>query len=291
MGKYKVIDVSYWNKGLSTSNYKSLKKKGIQAVIARCGYDIDNKDSTFDDHISRAKSAGLKVGAYWYSCAKTESQAEKEAANAVKFCKGKGLTYPIFYDVEDSKTIGELSKSEIAKLIKAFCNAVEKEGFQSGVYASLSWLNGKIDDFNENTWVAQYNETCDYKGKKIGWQYSSTYKPSGISHVLDVSWFYKDYPVKSVPAPSPTPSSAPTKKSYSGKIDLPVRGYFKKGDKGAKVKTLQKALNWEGHSLYVDGILGDKTVSAVEGFEKKYHLKVDGKFGKSCLKEFKSIKK
>lgn len=281
MGKFKVIDVSYWNGDLSVSNYKKLKKKGIQAVIVRCGYCINGVDSKFNDNVKNAKAAGLKVGAYWYGCAQNLEQARKEANAAIKLCKGKGLTYPLFYDVEDSDTMGKLSDAGLTKVINEFCSTVKDAGLKTGVYASYSWFANKINDVKWDIWVAQYNETCSYKGKKAGWQYSSSYTINGIKHKFDVSWFYKDYADKKVTI---------AKTAYKGELVLPKRGYFKKGDKGEKVKQLQKALNWDGHSLYVDGVLGEKTVSAVESFEKKHDLKVDGVFGKRCLAKFKTIK-
>ncbi len=84
-----------------------------------------------------------------------------------------------------------------------------------------------------------------------------------------------------------------TKKAYTGTFPkLPNRGYFKKSDKGTEVKNLQKFLNWAvGSKLTVDGVLGDKSISAIKQFQKVVSLKQDGLFGKNCLSKAKSYKK
>lgn len=81
--------------------------------------------------------------------------------------------------------------------------------------------------------------------------------------------------------------------TYSGKFPkLPIRGYFKVGDKGTQVKNLQKFLNWYGnYKLDCDGILGSLTFKAVLDFQKKEKLEKDGLFGKNCLKKAKECKK
>lgn len=58
-------------------------------------------------------------------------------------------------------------------------------------------------------------------------------------------------------------------------------GILKKGDKGAKVKSLQEKLNKAGTKpkLKVSGIFDDATDAAVRTAQKKAKLKVDGKVG------------
>lgn len=91
----------------------------------------------------------------------------------------------------------------------------------------------------------------------------------------------------------PTPPPTPTKKPYSGTFPkLPARRYFKRGDKGIQVKYLQKFLNWYGkYGLVVDGVIGSKTIVAVEKFQKSEKLDVDGLFGKKCLAKAKQAKR
>lgn len=53
------------------------------------------------------------------------------------------------------------------------------------------------------------------------------------------------------------------------------------GDKGTNATILQKMLNRHGYNLTVDGDYGDKTLAAVNDFQKKYGLAVDGIVGQN----------
>lgn len=55
------------------------------------------------------------------------------------------------------------------------------------------------------------------------------------------------------------------------------------GSKGSEVTNLQKLLNSNGYSLKVDGVFGDKTLSAVKDFQTKTGLVVDGIVGANTL--------
>ncbi|MFR2877570.1 MAG: peptidoglycan-binding domain-containing protein, partial [Anaerovoracaceae bacterium] len=83
------------------------------------------------------------------------------------------------------------------------------------------------------------------------------------------------------------------KKGYSGTFPvLPDRGYFRTGDEGLQVKRLQKLLNWAIDSeLKADGEYLEKTAAAVKKLEKQFGFKVNGNFGKDCLKKCRKLKK
>jgi peptidoglycan hydrolase-like protein with peptidoglycan-binding domain len=51
-------------------------------------------------------------------------------------------------------------------------------------------------------------------------------------------------------------------------------------------------LNWFGnYKLTVDGVVGSKTITAVEKFQKAVGIAVDGLFGKKALAKAKTVKK
>lgn len=78
----------------------------------------------------------------------------------------------------------------------------------------------------------------------------------------------------------PTPTA-----QFTGVLPkLPKRGYFKLGDKGKKVKKLQKALNWIcDYHLAEDGELGNHTLACIFRFQIDYDLIPDGEFGHQCM--------
>ena len=140
------------------------------------------------------------------------------------------------------------------------------------MYCELGFHTNKTD-------VDKFIHKSDAVGKALA---------KGICKYLGVKFKEVNDKTKIVKKPTTT-----TKKVYSGTFPtLPKRGYFIKGDEGKNVEYLQKFLNWAiGTSLKVDGDLSNLTISAVETFQEKYDLKVDGKFGKKCLAKAKTIKK
>lgn len=118
-------------------------------------------------------------------------------------------------------------------------------------------------------------------------------KAYGVAVAKGVMDIYNVKPKKTATTENKKPETAKTKKNYSGTFPkLPERGYLTKGDKGTQVENLQKFLNWAiGTKLEIDGSFGNMTFSAVETFQAKYDLKVDGKFGTKSLAKAKTIKK
>lgn len=75
-----------------------------------------------------------------------------------------------------------------------------------------------------------------------------------------------------------------------GKVIIPVNPTLKFGSKGSAVVTLQEKLNEIiGANLVADGAFGSLTQKAVEAFQKKYNLSVDGIVGKMTWQAFTTI--
>ena len=78
-------------------------------------------------------------------------------------------------------------------------------------------------------------------------------------------------------------------KIIDGKLRIPERGYFVRGDHGRSVRILQRFLRKQG--FYTGpykgefGTYGLGTIRAVKKFQKKNHLEVDGLFGSESLKQ------
>lgn len=71
-------------------------------MIIRAGYgkEKSQKDNMFETNYKKAKSAGLKVGAYWFSYAMSPSTATAEADACLSCIKGKKFELPVYYDME-----------------------------------------------------------------------------------------------------------------------------------------------------------------------------------------------
>lgn len=191
----KGIDVSVWQGDI---DFAKVKANGIDFVIIRAGYGslTSQKDKYFEQNYSRAKAAGLHVGAYWYSYAQSEADAKREAQTCVAVLEGKQFDYPIFFDLEEKSQINK-GQAFCSALITAFCNEMEKNGYFAGFYTSLSYAMNVVTETVRNRyafWVAQWAGKCTYSGQYGIWQYSSNGSVSGISGRVDMDYAYVDYP-------------------------------------------------------------------------------------------------
>ena len=272
---YKGFDISNWQGKISVDQFKKAKNSGYSFVILRCcfaGRDPLNKDASFENNYKNAKKAGMKIGLYYYSKAKTISAAKKEANYCLKLINDRILHYPIFIDFEDSVQ-ANLGKTASANICNAFCDVIEASGYAAGVYANKYYFESKIGKIRSEyaIWLAQYPRAT-YKGRYDMHQFSDKGTVSGLGYPIDVNTATLkpgSYPKEQLPYPT---------------TDLI------KGDEGNQVKKLQKCLNRIMHSgLTVDGIFGDKTLTAVKAFQKKYKLVVDGIVGAKTRAKIKSL--
>lgn len=223
----KGIDVS---KHQGTIDWQKVKASGVDFAMIRAGYGrYDNqKDECFEENYKNAKQAGVKVGAYLYSYAKSVDDAKKEAETFLKWISGKQFEYPVAFDVEE-KAQSDKGKQFVSDIIRAFCETVEKAGCYVCIYANKYWLDNFVDDDCKkkyDVWLAQWAEKATYAGNYGIWQYSSQGSVDGISGRSDMDESYKDYYsiMKnkglngfSASAPIPAPTPAPSQ-NYSARM-------------------------------------------------------------------------
>lgn len=192
MSKITCVDISEFQQNI---DFNKMKNDGIKAVIIRAGYgrEVSQKDSMFESHYRNAKSAGLKVGAYWYSYADSINDAEKEAKACLECIENKYFDMPIYYDLEDYSMV-KLGKTKLTAIAERFCETIKKSNYRAGVYANLNWFNNCLD-YDElkrkySIWLAQYNDKaeldCDI------WQNHSTGRVSGYSGNIDTNVIYNE---------------------------------------------------------------------------------------------------
>lgn len=190
----KGIDVSVHN---GTIDWQRVKNAGIGFAILRAGYGkvASQKDKKFEDNYAGAKAAGIPVGAYWYSYARTVDEARQEAETCISILRGKQFEYPIFFDVEEKATLNT-GKSNCSAMIRAFCEVLEKAGYWVGLYTSRSVLGTHIEDDIKTRyalWAAEWGARLNYSGSVGIWQYSDKGKVDGINGYVDLDEGYVDY--------------------------------------------------------------------------------------------------
>lgn len=187
------IDVSRWQGDI---DWKSVRTD-FCIIQAGFGKDISQKDICFEKNYAGCKANGIPCGAYWFSYATSEDEARQEAQVCLEVIKGKQFEYPIYYDVEEQRTL-KLGREKVSAIIKAFLNELEKAGYFAGIYMSASYFRDYVTDEVKSryaVWVANYGVSKpDYSGFYGMWQKSNTGKVAGISGNVDLDECYEDYP-------------------------------------------------------------------------------------------------
>lgn len=160
----KGVDVSKYQVGLTMA---MVKKAGYDFAILRGGYTgygserTKHTDNCFERFYNQAKSIGLPVGVYYYSCATNKQEGIDEANFLYQTClKDKKFEMPIYIDVEDTHWQTNKRKG-VTEAIIGFCSYLESLGFYTGVYASHYWFINRIDTGKlkaYSKWVASWSE-------------------------------------------------------------------------------------------------------------------------------------
>ena len=240
-------------KGIDVSEFQGkidwgkVKNSGVEFAILRCGYGMDfsNQDDVeYERNANECERLGIPYGVYLMSYANTVEKARSEAKHVLRLIEGRKISLGVWHDIEDNGTSGAINKETLTNIINTFCNTIKNAGYKVGVYANLNWLENKIEKTikdNYDIWVAQYYSKCEYEGKYIMWQHTSSGKVNGISTNVDMNILYEDLPVI---------NNNDNNNSKTNNSEI--------------VKSLQRALNKDYNcGLDVDGIIGPLTTKAV----------------------------
>lgn len=187
----KGIDVSQWNGNI---DWAKVKNTDVDYAMIRCGYGMnqtDQDDTMWKKNADACTANGIPFGTYLYSYADTVARAKSEAEHVLRLVKGYNLSYPIFYDLEETAVRNSVSKAQIAQIAKTFCDTIRAAGYKVGVYANLDWFNNYLTDpvFNNyDRWVAQWNHSCTYAGDYVMWQCTDAGSVNGISGPVDLDF-------------------------------------------------------------------------------------------------------
>ena len=213
------LDISEHQAGI---NLQKIKDAGFDYVILRAGVKLNagsnRKDYNFEDFYAQARKVGLDVGTYYYSQAKSVSEAKEEAKCFLEYIKGKTFEYPVYLDFEsgriwEDQAAYKKNSTLATEVCYAFMDTMRDAGYLVGLYGYAGWFdpgyNGWMASTLDNNigkkyefWMANYfnnmlpenTKTANYKNKYGMYQYTSSKKISGWDGTLDHNVCYKDYP-------------------------------------------------------------------------------------------------
>ncbi|WP_251861292.1 GH25 family lysozyme [Clostridium sp. Marseille-Q2269] len=295
-------------------DWKTVKNSGIQFAILRAGYGKNNIDKQFINNANGCTNVGMPFGLYWFSYAYTEDMARQEAKYCVAQAKKYKLSYPICYDLEyDTVRYAQnngvtITKSLATKMVNAFCQEVEKNGYFAMNYSNQDFLLNKFDSSllkRYALWYAWYNPVLNRECAI--WQYSEKGRVNGITGNVDMNYSYMS-DINNPSNPKPPSSNIYGNHSLIGELQQEInsQGFgqiavdgiagdatlnaspmVKKGARGGITKTIQKMLLNIGYPIGpygVDGIFGDGTETAIKALQRDCNLIADGIVGRETWK-------
>ena len=180
------IDVSGYQGSI---DWSAVAEDDISFAIVRIGGQYYRQeggfyeDTYFERNYSGALSEGLAVGVYFFSQATTVEEAKEEALWVLNKLNGRPLSLPIMYDLEDPAPdsrfhLANLNRQEVTNLALAFCETIEANGYDAGVYTNPNWIENKLY-LNQLSryplWLANYTSSLLPYGTDTWtwWQYTS----------------------------------------------------------------------------------------------------------------------
>lgn len=247
--------------GIDVSKHQGMidwSKVKTDFAILRAGFGryTSQKDPMFERNYAGAKAAGIPVGAYWYSYAKSAEEAREEANACLQVLKGKQFEFPIYFDIEDS-TQEFLGKAVLTAMCEAFCDTLEKAGYFAGVYASTYWFTNKLDHARlaskYTIWLADYRAGYNKTLKRDMHQYTSNGHVDGIAGRVDMNTCTRDFPgiIKKarLNGYANDESAETDQKPAQKRMQVIKIGPVTEGD-AAKIKSLCDSLNITNMGLY-----------------------------------------
>ena len=203
------IDVSVFQGSI---NWQKVKKSGVDFAFIRVGGTYGKaaftqyKDSQFAANVANAQKAGVNVGVYYFSLAKTTSEAEREASWVVDQIQAAGLepSMPVVMDYEflsgsrlSTTSYGATAsvRKQLTANAQAFMDYIKDAGYTPMFYTYRSVCDwsprfNMLDLQDYPFWLAQYSTSNSYSKRVDYWQYSSSGRVSGINGNVDMDFYY-----------------------------------------------------------------------------------------------------
>lgn len=196
----KGVDISYCQSGI---DYNKLKADGVKFAIIRAGFS-ETEDNLLKTHIDGLRKVGIPFGLYWYSYAYSMADAQKEADACVavikKYQLQTELSYPVFYDIEESKHL-KVGKTALTNMADEFKVRLNRAGIFTGLYVNPNFMENALDKErimrNHDIWLAHWTENPAQKSR---YNYGQKMWQWGVGKVgnmdVDGDLCFIDYPAR-----------------------------------------------------------------------------------------------
>ena len=202
-GEYKAsrgVDVSQFQGDI---DWQAVYDSGVRFAVLRAGgryYGSGElySDDKFLENLEGARSAGLRVGAYFFSQAISVEEAREEARYVLELIGDRELDLPVFFDWErvvdsDARTHA-LDNETLTECAVTFCEEMKAAGFGPGVYVyNDTGYHGydlsRLQDYM--LWCAGVGSYPYFYYAHTVWQYSFRGAVPGINGDCDLNMMFE----------------------------------------------------------------------------------------------------
>lgn len=191
------IDVSHHQGEI---DWQAVADSGVEFALIRLGYRTLEEgqlrvDDRVEENLEKARAAGLKIGAYFYSQAISVEEARAEAAYALQILNSRELDLPLVFDWELETRNAGMEKELVSRCAIAFCQAVEQAGYQSMIYFNTHQAQNLMDMQLLEAypwWLAMYDVSAPFPCRMDVWQYTCTGRIPGIEGDVDINLMFPE---------------------------------------------------------------------------------------------------
>lgn len=247
-------------------DFAKVKATGIEIVYIKATEGLTYNNPFMKSQYNSAKSAGLKVGFYHYLRA---NDAVAEAEHMLKVTQG--LQVECKYIIDAEEVCGQ-TKAKINSNVRRFADHLISKGLGVGIYTGDSFYSDTLDTSVKDLslWVAHYGVSKPNASSYVGFQSTDKGRVNGVNGCCDIDDFSTGILNKGI-----------TINNIVGSVN---NMSIKNGENSNRVKLLQSILNCLICKTDTDGIFGPGTLSAVQSYQKKWGLTVDGVVGLNTVK-------
>ena len=194
--KYKTIDteigvdLSKWQGGV---DFSKLVSSGVSFVMIKIGGQKEiggdiSLDPKFEQNIKGALQNHLKVGVYFYSYARNENEARKQARWVVQNLRGYDIDLPIAFDWEnwDKYSKFGIGFRTLNRIASSFIHDVKHYNYNGILYSSKYYLENIWYQEEYDKWIAYYTDHFDYHEDYYIWQLCNNGRVDGIDGDVDI---------------------------------------------------------------------------------------------------------
>ena len=151
-------------------------------------------DTRYAENIDNATSAGLDVGAYFFSQAVSVEEAREEAEFVLRLLAGRYLALPVAYDHEPvadgAGRANNMDRETLTACARAFCERLEQGGYGTMIYGNSGDMAryDRADLGGRPVWFAEYDAAEPHAQFDFAiWQYTNGGSVAGIGTAVDLN--------------------------------------------------------------------------------------------------------